>query len=479
MGQVWAAHDQVLGRAVAVKVQAVEGGTSNELERFRREAQAAAGLGHPNVVTIFDAGVDDGVAFMVMELLPGPDLATYVRSRGVLPESEAIAVAEQIAAGLAAAHAAGVVHRDIKPANVMFHGPGTVKIVDFGIARLAQTSAARLTATNTLVGSAPYLSPEQAEGRPADERSDIYALGCVLMTMLTGRPPFEGDHPLAVMHQHASSVAPRLSERRPEISASLDQLASEMLAKAPEDRPATAQEVIGRLRRLDPARQRAVGAAVAGVAATRVMAAPTRSLAVEAEAPTGVRPVPGRKVPARMLTAAGGAALLVAVVVMALVLGRPASDAQEEPLPVTTTTTTTATAPATPVAAPSVADEAPRSASRSATTEATAPRAAAQSSTSAPSGPDLPQALSGLRTAVDAEITGGGLDEKKAKDLTKRVEELDEKLRDADDEDDAKDAAKEVRELDKYVADLTRKGELSAESARRIQAALAEVRAAL
>ena len=141
-------------------------------------------------MTIFDSGAEGGTAFLVMELLPGPNMEAYVAERGPLHEQDVITLTKGVAAGLAAAHAAGVVHRDIKPANLMFDARGTLKIVDFGIAHLADTAATRLTATNTVIGSASYLSPEQVQGRRADERSDLYALGCVMTTMLTGRPPF-------------------------------------------------------------------------------------------------------------------------------------------------------------------------------------------------------------------------------------------------------------------------------------------------
>src|SRR5829696_1637315 len=225
MGRVWVADDTRLGRDVALKVQQFDpAGDRVAFERFQREAQSAAGLQHPNVVTIFDSGTDGETAFLVMELLPGPNLENYVAERGPLPERQVVALAAQVASGLTSAHRAGVVHRDIKPANLVFDARGTLKIVDFGIARLAQTAAVRLTATNTVIGSAPYLSPEQIEGRPADERSDLYALGCVMMTMLTGRPPFEAEHPLAVMHQHVNAAPPPLSERRPGIDPALEAL---------------------------------------------------------------------------------------------------------------------------------------------------------------------------------------------------------------------------------------------------------------
>jgi eukaryotic-like serine/threonine-protein kinase len=215
MGQVWAAHDTRLGRDVAIKVQQFDPtGDRVAFERFQREAQSAAGLQHPNVVTIFDSGIDQNMAFLVMELLLGPTLEAYVAERGPLSEREAVALAAAVAGGMSAAHGAGVVHRDIKPTNLMFDGRGGLKILDFGIARLAQTAAARLTATKTVIGSAPYMSPEQLTGQPADERSDLYALGCVMTTMVTGRPPFKGEHPLALLNQHVNAAAPKLSERR-------------------------------------------------------------------------------------------------------------------------------------------------------------------------------------------------------------------------------------------------------------------------
>ena len=190
MGHVWAANDTRLGRDVALKVQQFDpAGDRVAFERFQREAQSTAALQHPNVVTIFDSGTEGDTAFLVMELLPGPTLEAYVDlSADPCRSGMLVALAGAIASGLSAAHHAGVVHRDIKPTNLMFDARGGQKIVDFGIARLAQTAAARLTATKTVIGSAPYLSPEQLTGRPADERSDLYALGCVMTTMLTGRP---------------------------------------------------------------------------------------------------------------------------------------------------------------------------------------------------------------------------------------------------------------------------------------------------
>ena len=248
VGQVWTAHDAVLGREVAVKVQQVDPDEDYDaFERFVREARSTAALQHPNVVTIFDSGTDGDTAFLVMELLPGPTLTGYLAEHGPLPEQEAVDLAAQVAAGLAAAHGAGVVHRDIKPANLMFDARGTLKIVDFGIARLTQAVATRLTARNAVIGSPPYLSPEQVQGRPVDERSDLYCLGGVLMTMLTGLPPFEGTHSLALMSQHLHAAPPQVRDRRPDVDPELDALVGQMLSKAPQDRPQSAVEVLNRL----------------------------------------------------------------------------------------------------------------------------------------------------------------------------------------------------------------------------------------
>ena len=174
--EVWQAEDSVLGRPVAVKVFAASAGQPDLVARFHREARILAGLRHPNVVTVFDAGVDQDVPYVVMELLAGPSLDELLAMRGPLPAGLALGYAEQAAAGLAAAHDAGVVHRDIKPGNLVLDSDGTLKVVDFGIASLASASMS-LTASGVMLGTPAYLSPEQAAGRPAEPRSDLYALG--------------------------------------------------------------------------------------------------------------------------------------------------------------------------------------------------------------------------------------------------------------------------------------------------------------
>ena len=244
MGEVWLARDAILGREVAVKVLSVGSDADPAaVERFDLEARTLAALQHPNIVTIFDSGTPSGTAFIVMELLTGPTLAQLIADRGRIPEAEAVRLAAQIAAGLDAAHQAGVIHRDIKPANLMFSSSGILKILDFGIARLSQTTSAGLTATNAVIGSASYLSPEQAAGAAVDERSDLYSLGCVLVAMVAGRPPFTADHPIAILHQQVNDEPPRLRELRPEASPALEALVHSLLNKRPDARPATAADV--------------------------------------------------------------------------------------------------------------------------------------------------------------------------------------------------------------------------------------------
>jgi serine/threonine-protein kinase len=240
--EVWQAEDSVLGRAVAVKVFTAPAGQPDLAARFGSEARTVAGLRHPNLVVVFDAGADQDVLYLVMELLAGPNLEQLLALCGPLPAGVAAAYVQQAAAGLAAAHAAGVVHRDVKPGNLVLDGDGMVKVVDFGIASLAGGSAS-LTGSGVTFGTPAYLSPEQAAGRPAGPRSDLYALGCVLYALLTGGPPFTGDHPAAVAAQHLTAAVPPVQERRPDLPPVLGQLLAALLAKDPQDRPADAATV--------------------------------------------------------------------------------------------------------------------------------------------------------------------------------------------------------------------------------------------
>jgi serine/threonine-protein kinase len=238
MATVWQARDEVLGREVAVKVLSPPyAADPGFLARFEREARHAAAVSHPRLVTVFDSGVDGGTPYLVMELVTGRTLRQVLDEAGPLPAGQAAAIAVAVCEGLEAAHAAGLVHRDIKPANIILAG-GDVKILDFGIARAEGTAAG--TATGIVLGTAAYLSPEQAAGRPAGPQADLYALGCVLFEMLTGAPPFTAESPVGLAHRHVHDDPGPPSARRPGVPASLDQMAIRLLAKDPAGRPADA-----------------------------------------------------------------------------------------------------------------------------------------------------------------------------------------------------------------------------------------------
>jgi eukaryotic-like serine/threonine-protein kinase len=235
MGAVYEGVDERLDRRVAVKVLKVELAQDPRfVERFRREARAVASLSHRNIATVYDYGEDGDAYFIVMEYAPGEDLARLLRSSAPLPPDRAVQIATQMCAALAHAHSAGIVHRDIKPANVMV-GPGDrVKVTDFGIARAA--GDATLTATGSILGTAQYLSPEQAGGGLVGPPCDIYATGIVLFEMLTGTVPFTGDSAVAVAMRHISEPVPAPSRRNPDVPPELDRIVAMATAKDPRDR---------------------------------------------------------------------------------------------------------------------------------------------------------------------------------------------------------------------------------------------------
>lgn len=236
-GQVWRARDLVLERSVAVKtVDLAHQDDPAAEQRFRREAVTMAGVNHPNVVGIFDAGVDDDMAYLVMELLSGPDLRTFALNDAWGADFERlIPILRQVALGLHAAHRNGVVHRDVKPANVVMDHD-TPKIVDFGIATLTNHSAT-LTAPATAIGTASYMSPEQALGRHVSPASDWYSFGCCVMAVLTGQPPFVADSAIAVATAQINEPPPLMTDRRHDSPLELTRLVNELLAKEPADRP--------------------------------------------------------------------------------------------------------------------------------------------------------------------------------------------------------------------------------------------------
>jgi hypothetical protein len=255
MGAVWRAVDQLLDRPVAVKLLKRELADDPAfVERFRREARAAAALTHANVAAVFDYGERDGQAFIVMELVEGENLAQRLARAGPLPWPEALAVAEQVARALAAAHARGLVHRDVKPANVLLGSgvgaalpPGSaspggspvVKVTDFGIARAAQ-AATTLTGTGMILGSASYVAPEQASGDQVGPAADLYGLGCVLFEMVTGRAPYRGDSAVALATQHIRGPVPNPRAVRPDVPGTVAAIVLKAMQKEPGQRFASA-----------------------------------------------------------------------------------------------------------------------------------------------------------------------------------------------------------------------------------------------
>src|SRR5215472_11882730 len=238
MATVWRATDELLGREVAVKVLSPHyAADAGFMARLEREARHAAQLGHPRLVTVFDCGIDNGTAFIVMELVAGRTLRQVLDDAGTLPPEQAVSIAAAVCEALEVAHAARLVHRDIKPANIVVSG-SEVKVLDFGIAR-ADGSAGG-TPTLGALGTVAYLSPEQASGRPAGPQSDLYSLGCVLFEMLAGEPPFTADSAVGLAYRHVHDHPGPPSALQPGVPAQLDAVTARLLAKEPAARPASA-----------------------------------------------------------------------------------------------------------------------------------------------------------------------------------------------------------------------------------------------
>jgi serine/threonine-protein kinase len=271
MADVFEAEDLLLNRPVAVKVlHANFASDQSFVARFRREAQAAANLSHPNIVAIYDWGQEAGTYFMVMELIRGQTLRQILRTEGALLPRRVAEIGAETAAALAIAHQHGVYHRDIKPGNIMITEDGTVKVTDFGIARALDDSE-ELTRTGAVIGTATYFSPEQAQGLPADERSDIYALGIVLYESLTGKPPFTGESPVAVAYQHVSTMPSPAREVNPDVPVEIAAIAEHAIAKDPAARYQSAESFRDDLLRyLGGAEPIAAAAILAGAATTMI-----------------------------------------------------------------------------------------------------------------------------------------------------------------------------------------------------------------
>jgi serine/threonine-protein kinase len=307
MADVYLADDQLLGRQVAVKVLHRHFAEDQEfVERFRREASSAARLSHPNIVGIFDRGEWNGTYYIAMEYVAGRSLKTIVREQGALPPATAIEIVIQILRAARFAHKRGVIHRDLKPHNVILDEEGRARVTDFGIAR---AGASDMTMTGSIMGTAQYLSPEQAQGQPVTAASDVYSVGVILYELLTGVVPFEGETAVAIAFKHVSAEPVPPSQLNPAVSQSLDAVVARALAKNPAERYPDADEFITALERERQHLPVSPGAPVLQMPAAR-------HFEVEPSAPLPESPKRGR----RLWWALAGLTLLVAAALAALLL---------------------------------------------------------------------------------------------------------------------------------------------------------------
>lgn len=397
---VYRATDEVLRREVAVKVlEIVREDAEIAAERFRREALATAALSHPNIVTVFDSGVDDERPYIVMELLPGATLADELRDRGPFPIDEVRAVALQVCDALDAAHAAGLVHRDIKPGNIARAETGEIKVLDFGIAQIVDevlAGHAPLTVTGAVLGTSTYLAPEQGQGGRVDHRADLYALGCVLYALLTGQPPYKGPTLVATLLAHLTDPVPDVHALRPDVPPSMAAVVTAMLAKNADDRPQSAAEVAAALKVDDEAATVPLPAArpapVAG--GGLAMVAPWQSMGDE---PTGTFAVDAVEEPQErrdrrvMLIPAAIALVVVGSIGAALLLNQ--DDAGEATgTPPTAAQTTSIAPPSAPAAEPSPSITRSASPSPSPTASPSPSPSASASASAGPSASAVPSA---------------------------------------------------------------------------------------
>jgi serine/threonine-protein kinase len=250
MADVYIGEDQRLSRKVAVKVLRSDlARDPSFVARFRKEALAAAGLNHPGIVAVYDSGEEGANSYIVMELVNGHTLREEIAKSTPLTVDRSLEIIEGVLSALSYSHSNGIIHRDIKPGNIMLTDSGDVKVMDFGIARAMDDIGATMTSTWNVVGTAQYLSPEQATGEAADLRSDIYSVGCLLYELVSGQPPFTGDTPVAIAYQHVSSDFPLPSTINPNLDTNIDKIITVALAKNPEDRYQSADLMLADIRR--------------------------------------------------------------------------------------------------------------------------------------------------------------------------------------------------------------------------------------
>jgi eukaryotic-like serine/threonine-protein kinase len=439
MASVFRGTDRLLGRTVAVKVLAPQFAEDRKfVERFRREAQAAAGLNHPNVVSVFDTGSADGVHYIVMEFVEGRTLADIIHEEGALPPRRAAEIAVAVCRALSSAHEKGMVHRDVKPGNVLITPDGGVKVADFGIARVAVGEP--LTVTGSVMGTASYLSPEQAKGEKVDARSDIYSLGCVLYEMLTGRTPFEADSPVSIAYKHVEEQPTAPSTVNPAVPRELGAVVMKALAKDPADRQHGAEDMAGDLRQ---------AAATTDGEATEVISSEDRTavLPVSPGGPASTAPLPAPVIREEWRRfwpfAAAAAGLAILGIALALTLGG------ETPAPTRGQTSPPASPPAT---------------TPSPTTPPTEPPVLS-----------VDEAAQSLALAVTAAVTGGTLESDDGEDLLGRAQDALGKYQEGK----LDEAVGKLGELETKVGELIAEQKISQEAASPILQSSEALRAAM
>ncbi len=357
MAEVWRARDTRLARDVAVKRLRIDLASDPTFQaRFRKEAQSAAGLNHPNIVAVYDTGEEldpssqVSVPYIVMELVEGVTLRDVLRDgRKILPE-RALEFTAGVLDALDYSHRAGIIHRDIKPANVMLTPGGAVKVMDFGIARAVADTSATMTQTAAVIGTAQYLSPEQARGEKVDQRSDLYAVGCLLYELLVSEPPFKGDSPVSVAYQHVREAPVPPSQVDPEVTADMDAVTLKALAKNADDRYQDAREMRADvLRAMNHQKVHAVVAAPGANDPTAVMASPNETTAQRTavaaapaavavqESPDEVEPEEKKsRRPLAILLVLTGLLLAAMVTAIYIILNPPADETEMVRVPVVT-----------------------------------------------------------------------------------------------------------------------------------------------
>jgi eukaryotic-like serine/threonine-protein kinase len=458
MAMVYLASDRVLERLVAVKVLSPPYAQDPSfVERFRREARAAARLSHPNTVAVFDSGADADQPYLVMEYVAGQSLAQLLARQGRLAPRRAVELAVEVCAALAAAHAQGLVHRDVKPANVLVGDDGRVQVTDFGIVKAATT--ATLTGTGTVLGTAAYLSPEQAQGGPVDARSDLYSLGCVLYELLCGSPPFGSgadSPPVAVAARHLHQPPEPPSAHNPRVDASLDAVVLTALAKEPAQRYQSAVELRAALERVLAGDAVAAGPGRPGATALPtepLPGLPGRTGVLAATTGPAVRDVGRRSGWARWALAVAGLALGIGLV------GLLWPDGAGTP--------TRGEAGSTAALATSAAST-------------TTPGSTA---TPAPSAPGVEAALAKLTAVITAARQQGTADQE-AEDLLGQAGDLAKALQENPKEEGkdkgegggkGRDAAKKAAELERELEELIGQGKIRPPATTQIQQAVAQL----